>query len=80
VPAGGLVVKISRDPCTEIFRGQLDLDRCGFVRTDRELHTSCPGVFAAGDVVSGAYWRVAAAVGQGSLVSRTILRYLQDDR
>jgi thioredoxin reductase (NADPH) len=78
VPAGGLVVKISRDPCTSAFRGQLDLDRRGFVLADSELRTSRPGVFAAGDVVSGAYWRVANALGHGSLVSRTILRYLQD--
>jgi thioredoxin reductase (NADPH) len=78
VPAGGLVVKISRNPATEAFRNQLELDRRGFVVTDRELRTSCPGVFAAGDVVSGAYWRVANALGHGSLVSRTILRHLQD--
>ena len=76
--AGGLVVKISRDPRTQPFRGQLDLDRREFVVVDPELRTSCAGVFAAGDVVSGAYWRVASALGQGSLASRTILRYLQD--
>jgi thioredoxin reductase (NADPH) len=79
VPAGGLVVKISRDPCTQPFRDQVDLDRRGFVLADSDLRTSRPGVFAAGDAVSGAYWRVASAVGQGSLVSRTILRYLQDE-
>jgi thioredoxin reductase (NADPH) len=78
VPAGGLVVKISRTPVTGAVRGQVDLDHRGFVITDRELRTSRPGVFAAGDVVSGAYWRVANALGHGSLVSRTILRYVQD--
>lgn len=78
VAVGGLVVKISRDPRIQPFRGQLDIDRREFVITDRELRTSCEGVFAAGDVVSGAYWRVASALGQGSLASRTILRYLQD--
>jgi thioredoxin reductase (NADPH) len=77
VPAGGLVVKISRDPCTDVFRGQIDLDRRGFIVASDELATSCPGVFAAGDVVSGAYWRVANALGHGSLVSRTILRHLE---
>jgi thioredoxin reductase (NADPH) len=78
VPAGGLIVKISRDPNTEVFRGHVDLDRRGFVVTDRDLRASCEGVFAAGDVVSGSYWRVASALGHGSLVSRTIIRYLQD--
>jgi thioredoxin reductase (NADPH) len=77
-PAGGLVVKISRDPCTEAFRGQIDLDRRGFIVTDEHLATSCPGVFAAGDVVSQAYWRVSNALGHGSLVSRTMLRFVQD--
>jgi thioredoxin reductase (NADPH) len=79
VPAGGLVVKISRSPATEAVRGQLELDHRGFVITDRELRTSRPGVFAAGDVVSGGYWRVSNALGHGSLVSRSILRYLQGD-
>jgi thioredoxin reductase (NADPH) len=78
VPGGGLVVKISRDPCTELFRGQIDLDRRGFIVVDGGLATSCRGVFAAGDVVSSAYWRVSNALGHGSLVSRSILRYLQD--
>ena len=78
VLGGGLVVKISRDPCTEVFRGQIDLDRRGFIVVDGVLATSCRGVFAAGDVVSGAYWRVSNAIGHGSLVSRSILRYLQD--
>jgi thioredoxin reductase (NADPH) len=78
VPAGGLVVKISRDPSTQPFRDQIDVDRRGFVLADSELRASRPGVFAAGDVVSGAYWRLSNALGQGSLVSRTILRYLQD--
>jgi thioredoxin reductase (NADPH) len=77
VPAGGLVVKISRDPSTEAVRGQVDLDRRGFVLTDRDLRTSTAGVFAAGDVVSGAYWRVSNALGHGSLVSRTILRHVE---
>jgi thioredoxin reductase (NADPH) len=77
VTARGLVVKISRDPCTDAFRGQVDLDRRGFVIVDADLASSRPGVFAVGDVVSGAYWRVSNALGQGSLASRTILRFLQ---
>jgi thioredoxin reductase (NADPH) len=79
VRAGGLVIKISRDPCTRPFRDQVDVDRRGFIVADSELRTSRPGVFAAGDVVSGAYWRVSSALGHGSLVSRTILRYLEGE-
>ena len=73
----GLVVKIARTPNTQLFAGQLELDRSGAMVVDRELRASRPGVFAAGDVVSGAYARVAAALGQGSLAARSVLHYLE---
>ena len=40
------------------------------------LETSIPGVFAAGDVRAGAMNRVAAAVGEGSMVVRLVHEYL----
>jgi thioredoxin reductase (NADPH) len=75
--AGGLVVKISRLPRTSVFRGQLELDRSGALVVDRDLKTSRPGVFGAGDVVAGSYWRISAALGQGSLAARSVLHYLE---
>jgi thioredoxin reductase (NADPH) len=77
--AGGLVVKIARVPCTDLFRGQLETDHEGAIVVDQELRTSRDGVFAAGDVVAGTYARVAAAMGQGSLAARSVLRYLQGE-
>jgi thioredoxin reductase len=77
VAAGGLVVKISRLPSTVVFRGQLELDRREAILVDRALQSSQPGVFAAGDVVAGSYWRVATAFGQGVLAARSILRHLE---
>jgi thioredoxin reductase (NADPH) len=73
----GLVVKIARAPNTQLFEGQLEHDRSGAVVVDRELRTSQAGVFAVGDVVAGAYARVAAALGQGSLAARSVLHYLE---
>jgi thioredoxin reductase (NADPH) len=73
----GLVVKIARAPNTQLFEGQLELDRSGAVVVDRGLRTSQAGVFAVGDVVAGAYARVAAALGQGSLAARSVLHYLE---
>ena len=73
----GLVVKIARVPNTELFAAQLDLDRSGAIVVDRDLRTSRTGVFAVGDVVAGAYPRVAAALGSGSLAARSVLSYVQ---
>jgi thioredoxin reductase (NADPH) len=75
--AAGLVIKIARVPRTGLVRGQLELDRNGGIVVDEEMRTSREGVFAAGDALADAYARVAAAVGQGSLAARSVLRYLQ---
>ena len=40
------------------------------------LETSVPGVFAAGDLRAGAMNRVASAVGEGSMVVRSVHEYL----
>ena len=76
VAAGGLVIKISRVPATQSFRGQIELDGRGAIVVDETLSTSRPGVFAAGDVVAGSYWRIATAMGQGALAARSIRHYL----
>ncbi len=76
VKAGGLVVRVGQAPRTELFRDQVELDRSGAVVVDETLATSRQGVFAAGDVVAGAYWRIATAMGHGSLAARSVLRHL----
>jgi len=63
------------------------LDDKGFVRTgisavsddpasshalSQPLATSCPGIFAVGDVRSGSIKRVASAVGEGSIVIASV--------
>jgi thioredoxin reductase (NADPH) len=77
VKAGGLVVRVGKAPRTELFHDQLETDRSGAVVVDDTLAASRPGVFAAGDVVAGAYWRIATAMGQGSLAARSVLRHLE---
>ena len=77
LPVRGLVVKIARVPNTAVFRGHIELGRSGAVLVDRDLQSSHVGVFAAGDVTAGAYARVAAALGEGSLAARSVLRHLE---
>jgi thioredoxin reductase (NADPH) len=74
----GLVVKISHEPATGVFVGQLALDRGGAVVVDDQLRTSQRGVCAVGDVTAGSYPRIATAVGQGVLAARSVLRQLDD--
>lgn len=75
--AGGIVLKLGREKCTELVRGQVDLGAHGGIAVDAAMRTSDAGTFAAGDVTDEAYERVATAVGQGSLAVRSILTFLR---
>jgi thioredoxin reductase (NADPH) len=69
---------IGAAPNTSWLSGLVELDRAGFVRTGVDVGasssfaTSCPGVFAVGDVRSGSVKRVASSVGEGSVVVSAI--------
>ena len=93
IDAGALFVFIGAAPRTEAFAGFVALDDKGCILTGPDLpkreagwlierdpflfETSVPGVFAAGDVRSGANRRIAAAVGEGSAAIHSIHRYLR---
>ncbi len=53
------------------------LDEIGFVITDQHLHTSMPGVFACGDIRSGATMQIASAAGEGATAALKIREYLE---
>ncbi len=74
---GGVVLKLGREQRVDLVRDQLDLGRHGGIVVNADLRTSEPRTFAAGDVVEGAYERIATAIGQGSLAARSILAYLE---
>jgi thioredoxin reductase (NADPH) len=73
-----LFIMIGAAPNTGWLSGLAELDDHGFVRTGPEVGatssfaTSCPGVFAVGDVRSGSVKRVASSVGEGSVVVSAI--------
>ncbi|MFL9842416.1 FAD-dependent oxidoreductase [Sphingomonas sp. ST-64] len=78
VDCRALFIMIGAAPNTGWLSGLVDLDRNGFVRTGHEVGatstfaTSCPGIFAVGDVRSGSVKRVASSVGEGSVVVSAI--------
>lgn len=65
----GLFVSIGRNPATEMFREQLELDSSGYIVADESTKTNLPGVFAAGDVRTKAVRQIVTAAADGAVAA-----------
>jgi thioredoxin reductase (NADPH) len=53
----------------------IELDAGGFIRVDRRMQTSVPGVFACGDI-TGEPWQISKSVGEGAVACLSVFRHL----
>jgi thioredoxin reductase (NADPH) len=74
----GVFVFIGLQPTTGFLKHTIELDEFGFVKTDHNLETSMEGVFAAGDVRSGATMQIASAVGEGATAALKIREHIKE--
>ncbi len=72
-----LFVAIGHTPNTAVFRGQLDLDDLGYVRSPDGVSTSVEGVFVAGDVYDHRYRQAITAAGSGCKAAMDAEKYLE---
>jgi len=76
LPCDGVFIFAGMRPNLEAFEGSFTLDRFGYVVVDEEMHTSVPGVFAAGDVVAKRYRQMTTAVSDGTVASMALAKEL----
>jgi len=75
----GVFVFVGLKPNTDFLMGSgIELDEVGLIKTDQHLSTNIDGVFASGDVRSGATMQIASAVGEGAAAALAIREYLTD--
>ncbi|HEX5744249.1 MAG TPA: FAD-dependent oxidoreductase [Candidatus Saccharimonadales bacterium] len=77
-PTDGVFVFVGLMPNSQFLEGTgVELDKIGFVKTDEGLQTAVKGVFAAGDIRSGATMQIASAAGEGATAALKIREYLE---
>ncbi len=75
----GVFIFVGLKPNTQFLEGSgVELDEQKLIKTDQHLETTVPGVFACGDVRSGATMQIASAVGEGATAALSIREYLDN--
>lgn len=72
VPTDAVLPRIGVEPNTELLRGQLNLNKNGYIEIDGNCETSAENVFAVGDCANPHAPTVSSAVGMGATAAKVI--------
>lgn len=78
IETDGVFVFVGLEPNSRFIKNSgITCDEIGFILTDQHMQTSMPGVFAAGDIRSGATMQIASAAGEGATAALKLREYLE---
>ena len=78
LPVSAMFLGIGHIPNAGMFKGLIDLDVDGYIKTTDQVHTKVPGVFACGDVQDRRYRQAITAAGSGCMAALEVEKYLEE--
>jgi thioredoxin reductase (NADPH) len=75
----GVFIFIGHRPNTELFLNQIEFDANGYIAVDARMHTSIPGVYAAGEIADSHFRQVITSAGMGAAAAIEATHFLEDN-
>ena len=75
----GVFLAIGHIPNTKFLQGLIDMDKLGYLKTDRFTKTNVQGIFAAGDVQDTRYRQAITAAGSGCKAAMEVEKFLAEN-
>jgi len=72
----GVFIFIGMKPNVDLFKEKLELDQWGYIKTNEDMQTNIPGIYAVGDVISKKYRQITTAVADGTIAAMAIAKEL----
>lgn len=77
IVSDGVFIFIGMKPNIDLFRDKLELDKWGYIKTDEDMRTNIPDVYAVGDVISKKYRQITTAVADGTIAAIAISKEME---
>lgn len=74
----GVFIYVGYNPNSKLFKGIVDFDDWGYIKTDERMRTNIQGVFAAGDIRSKTLRQVVTAVSDGAIAAVEAEEYIEE--
>jgi len=78
LPVSAMFLGIGHVPNAAMFRGLLEADADGYLKTHNYVHTGVPGVYASGDVQDRRYRQAITAAGTGCMAAIEVEKFLEE--
>ena len=74
----GVFIFIGHIPNSELFTGQIEMDKAGYIITNGMMETSIPGVYAAGEITDPHFRQVITSAGMGAAAAIQATHFLEN--
>ncbi|MCC4328667.1 thioredoxin-disulfide reductase [Limosilactobacillus reuteri] len=77
VPTSGVFIYVGNIPNSQAFTNLKITDEAGWIKTNDEMETAIPGIYAVGDVRQKKLRQITTAVGDGGIAGQNAFEYVE---